>query len=296
MLSIRDTHPRLGRRDFLRIGSLALGGLSLPGLLAARAGAETKLRPVTDKSVIFLFLHGGPSQIETFDPKMDAPAEVRSATGEVATTIPGITFGGTFPKLAGLAHKMSIVRSYRTGDGNHDIKPIVDRRTLGANLGSLYSRVAGTNHPVTGMPTNAALFPRAIDPKSQPPVEAFGKFWSTGTLGSAYAPFVPGGGGDLQKDMELSLRREQLDDRRSLLTGLDQLKREIDSRGLLEGVDRFKEQAFQTILGGVAPWVEAATAIWPRTHSLYINGTANSADIPTFEALLGAGVALTADR
>ena len=252
MLTILDSNPRLGRRDFLRIGSLALGGLSLPGLLSARAAAATNSRPVTDKSVIFLFLHGGPSQIETFDPKMEAPAEVRSATGEVATSIPGITFGGTFPKLAGLAHKMSIVRSYRTGDGNHDIKPIVDRRTLGANLGSLYSRVAGTNHPVTGMPTNTALFPRAVEPKSLPPVDAFGKFWSTGSLGSAYAPFVPGGGGDLQKDMELSLRREQLDDRRSLLTGLDLLRREIDSRGLLEGVDRFKEQAFQTILGGVA--------------------------------------------
>ena len=72
------------RRDFLRIGSSALGGLALPMLLPGR-GAAASPSVITGKSVIFLFLHGGPSQIETFDPKMGAPAEVRSATGEAAT-------------------------------------------------------------------------------------------------------------------------------------------------------------------------------------------------------------------
>ena len=89
----------LHRRAFLQIGGLALGGLTLPGLLAARA-AE-KRRFTTDKSVIFLFLHGGPSQFETFDPKMSAPAEIRSAVGETATRLPGVTFGGSFPQAGG---------------------------------------------------------------------------------------------------------------------------------------------------------------------------------------------------
>src|SRR5436190_1316753 len=105
MLTIH-TH-RYDRRAFLRVGSLALGGLTLPGLLAAKARAAEAKRPVTDKSVIFLFLHGGPSQIETFDPKMGATAETRSTTGEVATTIPGITFGGTFPRLASMADQLA---------------------------------------------------------------------------------------------------------------------------------------------------------------------------------------------
>src|SRR5258708_37658592 len=96
MLTIHNGDPRLHRRSFLKIGSLALGGLSLPWLLAARAG-EAK-RVVTDKSVIFLFLHGGPSQTETFDPKMSAPSGVRSFTSEVQTALPGVTFGSTFPK------------------------------------------------------------------------------------------------------------------------------------------------------------------------------------------------------
>src|SRR5262245_36950170 len=96
------------RRDFLRIGSLALGGLGLPMLLPGR-GAAASHDVVTGKSVLFLFLHGGPSQIETFDPKMNAPAEVRSTTGETASRSPGITFGGTFPKLAQRSDKLTVI-------------------------------------------------------------------------------------------------------------------------------------------------------------------------------------------
>jgi hypothetical protein len=80
-------------------------------------------------------MHGGPSQIETFDPKMSAPAEIRSATGAVATRLPGVPFGGTFPKLARLADRLAVVRSFTTGDANHDIKPVVSRDTAGATWG-----------------------------------------------------------------------------------------------------------------------------------------------------------------
>src|SRR5882757_6027666 len=100
MLTFFDHDRRCRRRDFLKVGSLALGGLTLPAFLRD-ARAESPL--ARDKSVIFLFLHGGPSQFETFDPKMDAPSNIRSATGEVATKIPGVTFGGTFPRLAARA-------------------------------------------------------------------------------------------------------------------------------------------------------------------------------------------------
>ena len=252
MLSLVDRRPGYGRREFLRVGGLSLGGMSLSHMLQAKAEAASTRRGVKDKSVIFLFMHGGPSQIETFDPKMTAPDGVRSATGEISTAIPGITFGSTYEKLAQRAKDFSIVRSYATGDAKHDIKPIVGEDSLKANIGSLYAKVAGINHPETGMPTNCALFPRAINPQAQPAQEGFGKFWSTGTLGTAYMPFIPGGGGQLQDDMKLSLAKDRLDDRRSLLSSLDRIQRNVDASGMLQGIDRFQEQAFATILGGVA--------------------------------------------
>lgn len=251
MLSLYETTSG-GRREFLKIGGLTLGGLTLSDMLAAKASAAPVQRFIKDRAVVFLFCHGGPSQIETFDPKMTAPSEIRSATGEVATRLPGITFGGTLPKLASLADKLSIVRSFTTGDGNHDIKPIVCNDTLKANLGSLYARVAGNNNPVTGIPTNVAVFPQSVDPKAGPAQEAFGKFTSTGSVGAAYAPFVPGSGGQMQSDMSLHLSRDRMDDRRQLLSGLDHIRRNFEMIGLGRGLDAFRDQAFDTILGGVA--------------------------------------------
>jgi hypothetical protein len=258
---------RYGRRDFLRVGSLALGGLACPGWLApeARAAAGTL---ATGKSVIFLFLHGGPSQIETFDPKMTAPLGIRSATGEIATKVPGVTFGSTFPRLAGMADRLAIVRSFTPGDANHDIKPVVGRDTAGANLGTLYSRIVGTNHPQTGIPTNAALFPQAVDPGREPAQKSFGNFEATGSLGSAFAPFVPGAGGDLQKDMQLLIPIDRLGDRRALLSELDRVRFALDSPARLDGLDRMREQAFGTIAGGVAAAFDLSRED-PRTVARY---------------------------
>ena len=251
MLTIFDRDDRMHRRSFLKVGSLALGGLSLMNLLQAKA-AEPRRPVLRDRSVVFLFLHGGPSQIETFDPKMGAPVEFRSATGEVQTRIPGVTLGGTFPKLANLMDKVSIVRSYVPGDGNHDIKPVVSRDTFGANLGSIYSRIAGRNHPESGMPTNVLLLPRAVDDTTRPGTTAFGRFTSTGMLGQAYAPFDPSTGSTLQSDMRLALPMDRLSDRRHLLSQLDQVQWAAAERATVDGIDRVREQAMSTVLGGVA--------------------------------------------
>ena len=253
MLSLQYRDRRWGRREFLRAGSLGLGGLGLNHLLNLQSafGLESESL-VRDRSIIFLFLHGGPSQTETFDPKMNAPSGIRSATGALSTALPGIQCGGTFPRLASLADKCSIVRSFQSGNGNHDIKPVVAPATSNANLGSLYGRIAGTNHPETGMPRNAALFPRCVDSEAHPANLSFGNFSSTGSLGSAYAPFVPGGGGEAQQAMKLQFEPTRLDDRRSLLSGLDRIQRDIDTQGTLQGLDRFQQQAFSPILGGVA--------------------------------------------
>ncbi len=259
MLSFQDiirTGAGMRRREFLRVGGLGLGGLTLGDLFAARAiakaGAAPKRPVTTDKSVIFLFMHGGPSQIETFDPKMDAPEGNRSVTGEVKTSIPGITFGATFPKLARLAHKFSVVRSFVTGDANHDIKPIVGKATLGANMGSIYSRVAGPLRAETTMPTNIALFPRAVNAEAGPEIKTFGNFVSGGELGAGYSPFVPGTGGGMQDDMALRLPQERINDRRGLLASLDEWRRGVDASGVMEEYTSVQQQAFATLLGGVS--------------------------------------------
>lgn len=267
MFSICEPSRGYNRRDFLRIGSLGLGGLSLAQLFASSAAAESR-SILKDKSVIFLFMHGGPSQIETFDPKMTAPDGIRSVTGETSTTIPGVTFGKTFTKLASLADRLAIVRSYRPGDASHDIKPIVHKDTLNANLGSIYARVAGINHPVSGIPTNVALFPQAVDASTQPAQTGFGNFMSTGMVGGAFAPFVPGGKSDLQANMRLKLERNRLDDRRSLLARLDQVKRQLDNSGTMDSMDKFQEQAFDVILRGVANAFDLSKED-PKTVSRY---------------------------
>src|SRR3954451_9872428 len=150
MFTISDTRPGRtcagpSRREFLRVGSLALGGLSLPGLLAARAAARTVVR---DRSVVLLFLQGGPSHIEFFDPKMSAPDGVRSITGEVQTALPGITFGATLPRLAARAKKLAIVRSYASMNAGHTYNAVASGgNPLKAATGAVYSRIAGTTNP-----------------------------------------------------------------------------------------------------------------------------------------------------
>ncbi len=252
MLHIGDS-ARLGRRDFLQVGSLALGGLSLPWLIPhAQAGAKLSEagKPVTDKAVVFLFLHGGPSQFETFDPKMTAPVEIRSATGEIKTAVPGLTFGSSFPKLAKRADKLCIVRSFVPGDGNHDIKTIVGKDSHMANLGSAYASAAGSSLPDSGMPTNCVLFPRAVDPKCGPEQKGFGNFVATGPFPASTSPFQPDGNGSLKKDMRLNLPVARLDDRRAMLEAFDDAKSQYDAS--FENMDVARQKAFNILLGNAA--------------------------------------------
>jgi hypothetical protein len=197
-------------------------------------------------------MHGGPPQIELFDPKMGAPSEIRSVSGEIRTSLPGVTYGAAFPHLAKLAHKTAVVRSFVTGDGNHDIKPLVCRDTYGANPGSIFSRVAGSNHPSTGVPTNIALFPRSVNPDAQGANKNFGDFLNPGRFGAAHAPFEPGGGGQLQKDMTLAISKDRLGDRQELLRRLDDLQRAFDTQASSGTTDPFREQAFSLLLAGVS--------------------------------------------
>ena len=250
-----QTCEGLSRRDFLQAG--VLGSLTLPDLLANQALAAQAGLHLKDKCVVLLFLSGGPPHIELFDPKMTAPKEIRSITGEVKTNIPGITFGGTFPKLAKMTDKFSVVRSYGSKNSGHTYHPVtVARNPLQASMSALYARAAGINHPETGMPRNTLVLPEAIDPKLKLggnfETNALPTLTQAGEIGTSYAAFNPSGGGDVNADMRLQIEPERLTDRRGLLGSLDGLRRDIDANGALESADKYQQQAFDTISRGVA--------------------------------------------
>jgi hypothetical protein len=204
---------------------------------------------VTGKSVIFLFQQGGPSQFETFDPKPEAPQGVRTVTGIVKTSIPGVCFGETMGQLARHADKLTIVRSYQTLNADHNLVPIVSSYTLNANIGSLYSHVAGSIRPESGMPTNAVVFPQSVC-ADVARGSGRGNIAATGGLGQAHAPFIPGAGGQQQKNLRLNVPRERLQDRRLLLAEFDRLTERLERTQQGEPLDSYREQAYQVLLSG----------------------------------------------
>jgi uncharacterized protein (DUF1501 family) len=232
------------RRDFLKVGALGATGLALPHLLAARAQAAAAGQAVKSTSVVWLWLGGGPTHVETFDPKMTAPAEYRSVTGEEKTDIPGVSVGGTLPKIAKVAKHMALVRSFAHtnsghGGGTHFVMTGYDNRMIDngglptrPGIGAIASRVRGPNAP-TGVPTYIRLGGIGAD--------------GPAFLGAAFAPFDPSG--QAARDMQLKISQDRLADRRALLTGLDTINRSIDGSGLMDGLDDFEKQAFNVVLG-----------------------------------------------
>ena len=267
MLQITDRRPTsdcqgLSRRSFLRVGSLEMGaaglaGLGLPGLLAQRAAVAASPGVLRDRAVVLLFLQGGPPHLEFFDPKPQAPVEIRSVTGEIQTRHPGIQFGGTFPRLAALADRFSIIRSYGSGNADHSYGRVVSGGEANApSASAIYARVRGNTHPETGIPTNVLVLPEAVREglKLQGNFEtgALPTLTQAGTLGSDCVAFNPSGGGQLKQDMELRLSAERFGDRRSLLAGLDALRRQADRPGQMDAVSFYQQQAFEVITRGVA--------------------------------------------
>ena len=278
MLNLCDTrltHDCQGysRRGFLRIGTLGLGGLSLAGLLQAQAQAAEGPSVLTGKSVVLLFLQGGPPHIEFFDPKMTAPSEIRSITGEIQTSLPGVTFGATFPRLAAMADRLTIVRSYGSGNSGHTYGHVVSGgQANGPAISSIYARVRGNNHPETGLPTNVLVLPEAVQDglklESNFETGALPTLTQPGALGDTYRAFNPSGGGELKQDMELRLSASRMVDRRELLRGLDSLRFSADVTRVAESLSFYQQQAFDVITRGVASAFDLSLES-PRTMERY---------------------------
>jgi hypothetical protein len=257
------------RRDFLKVGALGLTGLTLPGLLRLRSAAAANGRSLPDTSVIWLWLGGGPTHIETFDPKMSAPAEFRSMIGAAQTSLPGVQIGSLFPQMARRAHRMAFVRSFTHGNsghtgGTHFVMTGTDHPPadggappIKPSFGSITARVRGANNAGTGIPTYVRLSGLYAD----------GPNW----LGSAYAPFDVGG--QARNNLNLSMPVGRLHDRRSLLRQFDTMNRRVDQSGLLSGLDSFDQQAVGLLMGRAREAFEIDREE-PRTRDRYTNGTA----------------------
>ena len=250
MLSIRP--HRHSRRNFLTAGTLGLGSLALTDLLRARALDPSVIH---NKSVVLLFLGGGPPQHETFDPKMESPSDYRAMFGETQTSLPGVTFGSHFSGLAKHADKLAIVRCFRNGMTSHGSATAYmasGGNPTKANLGNLYSRIAGTINPATGIPNNVILGPRSAGAEFVGNPDYTTRLNPANKLGASWGPFDPSGAGNLQSDMTLAIGTPRLDNRRTLLNKLDTLRRRLDSQQTLDSADQFTQQAFEVLLKGVA--------------------------------------------
>lgn len=244
----------VSRRNLLKIGTLGFGGMTLSELLAARSEAAQQGASVKETAVVWLWLSGGATHVETFDPKMTAPSEYRSVSGEVATTVPGVTLGGHFPKMAQRFDKLAVVRSFAHtnsghGGGTHYVMTGYDNRMIDngglpsrPSLGSIVARVRGANHDQTGMPTYVRLSSIGAD--------------GPAFLGPAYAPFDPNG--QARRNMQLEAKVDRIDDRRELLGSLDRFRREADQSGLMDGLDAFEGQAFNLLLGNATQAFDVA--------------------------------------
>ncbi len=254
---IRPKCDGSARRDFLKVGTLGLFGLTLADRLRARATGSAAARKAP--SIVLLFLDGGASHIETFDPKMTAPQEYRCLFGATPTTLPGVSFGALLPKMARLAKEMAIVKSFTHKDGDHGgathwVKtgyswppqflgkaPIIPQQH--PSMGSVIARHFGPINAKTGVPH----YVRMLSNHGGYPGD------DAAWLGQAYSPFRVGVSGEqanpMLGDMALKVTPTRLADRRVLLRSFDTLDRSLDKTDVMQGMDGFQRQAVDVVLG-----------------------------------------------
>jgi hypothetical protein len=238
----KDDCDGVTRRSFLRIGGLAMGGLSLPRLLRAQQRNRH-----SHKSVIMIFLAGGPPHQDMWDLKPDAPSEVRGEFKPIATNVPGMQICELFPKLATMADRFALVRSIVGSNGDHyafqcltgrDQRKGFQPKGGWPSIGSILSKLEGFTTP--SVPAAVGLSPRTAH-------RPWGDNGTPGCLGPAYAPFAPEGE-EVKGDMVLkNVSLERLRDRKSLLSSFDQFRREADASGTMSGVDSFQQQAMDVL-------------------------------------------------
>jgi hypothetical protein len=253
------------RRNFLKASLAGVGGLSLPGLLQQRAQAASPGKgSASPKSVILLWMAGGPSQIDTWDPKPDRPLMNRGPFGTIATRLPGVRICEHLPLQAAMLDRFTLIRSVDARHSNHEPNKVFQTGNLEAEartnpnaekypaIGSIVAKHHGPNHP------------------AMPPYVAFMRSRShlafAGFLGSRFDPFMGTQaaklpvydlvGKDLGQvgkaevfNLPTGLSPARIQDRRSLLHDFDGLRRSLDASNQVDGFDHFEQQAVDLLTG-----------------------------------------------
>ena len=227
---------RSSRRDFLKVGALAFGGVNLPGLLARERGHS-------ELSCIVIFQNGGASQLDTFDPKPDAVADIRGSFQAIPTALPGIRVSELLPRSAKAIKKFSIIRSMHSDEAIHErarqyifsgTKP--RNELLHPSYGATVSKEWG---PKNGLPPFVSI------PNADLSAEA-------GFLGPTYDPFISGDPNTADfsvQDLTLpgGLSLDEARSRTELLGALDREFRKVEQSPLIDSMDEFYQKAFDLI-------------------------------------------------
>ena len=260
---------RISRRSLLKIGGLAMGGLSLPELLRVDAASGR----TSHKSVIMVFLSGGPPHQDMVDLKMDAPVEIRGEFQPIATKVPGIEICELLPLLAERMDRMAIIRSLVGSEGRHAAFQCMTGHSVNGqpaggwpSFGAAVSKIQGTVEPGT-LPF-IGLSPRMKN-------AAWGDPGQAGFAGQAHAPFAPNAE---QARLGLAgISVESLRNRKQLLNEIDRLKREAETSGALLGLESQYQAAFGILTSSKLVDALDLEQEDPRVRDMYGRGATENA-------------------
>ncbi len=230
------------RRDALKIGTLGLAGFALPDLLRMQSAAAGEFRTTKGRarSIIMVHLGGGPSQVDTYDPKPDAPVEIRGEFKAIGTKVPGVQLCELFPKQAEIMDQLSLIRSV------HRVLPEEHASSLMVTGYSNTERRAAGEHPSIGS-VLARMRPQP-EAKVPPYVSLRGYNIETGLasgfIGAEYDPLVTDGPG--RGDLKLRVTNDRLLQRKKLLEKMDGFRRAVDV-GMVKSQDAFSQRALEIV-------------------------------------------------
>ena len=254
----------VSRRNFLQIGAFG-AGLTLADMLRgqavhAAAAAATKQASRSQKAAIMIYLGGGPTHIDTYDPKPNAPVEIRGEFKAINTNVPGVQISEHFPLQAKMWDKLAVIRSL-IGSNEHSDSTVMtgwseqlNRVQSHPSFGSVVSKVrSGTESSV---PPFVSL--RGMSRGTEP-----------GFLGIAHRPFSPSGPGNANLKMANGVTASRLDERKGLLGAFDDTRRDIDASGSMAGLDTYTEKAIEMVTSGTVRNALDLTKENPETRKRY---------------------------